>query len=85
MAKVQIGFRFRPEVAERLGELAEAGGVTRTRVLEELVMAAVRGGATLPPAPQRERYGDHDPTPGPRTRPDLDKIAEFQRTMVKKK
>jgi hypothetical protein len=44
MKKVDIGFRFRPEVVERLGTLALERSCTRTAVLEALIMGASDGG-----------------------------------------
>ena len=93
MAKVQIGFRFRPEVAERLGELAGAAGVTRTVWLERAVMGAEPEPELrhedlhedLPVAVQAEALrpkGRVSPKIG---RVDPDKIAAFQRKMARKK
>lgn len=39
MKKVQVGFKFRPEVDERLKDLAEVWGLTRTAWLEGQIMS----------------------------------------------
>lgn len=84
MSKVQVGFKFSPEVDARLKELARIWGQTRTAWLEEQILSfdlddereAAAGGVT--PASIQGKAIDPEILPIPVGRIDTDRIAAAQ-------
>ena len=87
MAKLSVTFRFSEEVLSRLAELADGSGLTRTQVLERLILAARSVSKTT--EEELERWaaqksvaassGGAKPLPAKAGRPDPDKLADFSK------
>lgn len=82
MPKKDIGFRFTEEAHATLIELAREQGKTRTQVLEELILGAVRPGQVIPVPP--ESFDEIIKTKDPRT-PEQKRDDFYRANMAKGK